>query len=140
MNKTKKKGVGGIFFISIVALSCFCMITLTSLSRSSTIVSISDNIALLVSTKVSVASYNINSDSYEVYGNPAIRRIDGSYYYPLQDFIEISKEYGFLKIEPKEVKVTWDKNKRTATVDIGPFECTWGEVMRPRKQTTIIEW
>lgn len=137
--KRKVKGAGGMFFLVISAFAAFIMITVVNLSRMSTMVAISENVAHIVATKVAISSYNSNNLSYELSGaNPSIDNNNSSYY-PLSDYNQILRGYGFVSVAASYADVTWDLNSRTASFHPGPIKSNIGKNIRPRIQHTKIE-
>ena len=137
--KKKVKGAGGLLFIFVAMASVSTLLMIVSLSRSSTAMSISDNVAHIISTNVSVISYQTGQDTYVISGGDGIKRSDGTMYYPLEDFNKVATSYGYTKAGADNILVKWDNAKKQATVQVGQVKTTWNEKIRPHEQQTVIE-
>jgi hypothetical protein len=143
LNKIKKykKGIGGILFILTATICCFCMSVVISLGRMNMIEAVSDNIAYIVSEKLSIMNYNYGLDSYNLSGNVNIETPNG-YYNPINDFNQMSESYGFIgqgDSKPcQEAKVTWDKQNNVTTLQLGIFRDNSGNDLRPHLQTSKV--
>ena len=135
--KTKHAGVGGMFFLTIVSICVFCMTFSINISRTSTVIAISDNISNLIATKVAIYCHNTTqSKFFQESENPSIKTADG-FYYPLADFKNIANNYGFLSLAPSTCSVSFTPGiNDAATVSIGSFICDWGEKITPHTQTS----
>lgn len=134
---SKRRGAGGIFFLFSCLLGAFIMVTVTDMSRASTIRSVSDNISHVVATKVAINSYNNGLSSFSKSGASGIG--GESNYKPLNDFNNMMIEYGFADQKATEAKITWNNSTKVATIDVGAFRSSYGHSINPVKQTTTIE-
>lgn len=137
--KQKRKGIGGMFFISVSLICAFIMTFVINISRQSTIISMADNISHVIATNLAIHSFNTSSSSYNLNGNPSVKTADGGMYNPISHFTEISKSYGFMKEAPKTCRISWNDKNKSLTLEMGEFVTDWGKTIKPHTQTTKIE-
>lgn len=134
---SKRRGAGGVFFITSCTLAIIMMITLTNMSRISTIKAISDNLAHVVTTKSAIYSYNNGIDTMNASGTSTIA--GSGNYSPVSDFNKMAKEYGIMSGSVTNSRMRWNKNTKTFELELGNFRSINNNIIRPEPQTAIIE-
>lgn len=137
--KRKVKAVGGIYFLSIAMIMCFIFLIVVNLSFSSSAVSISENIAHIVCTKVAIYSYQSNTGDYDKWGSNINIEKPNGIFNPIEDFKSICKDFDIIQSYPTTCRVTWNSSTRIATLTFGEFTIKSGNKIKVRTQEAIIE-
>lgn len=131
-----QKGVGGLFFIFTSIAGALIMTVSLNLSWSSQAVAMADNLSYIVSINTAVHSYTSREEPF--YGtNPVIKRTDGSFYSPLDDFNSMIISLGIASEPASSVFVEWDGKE--SFVQVGSFKTKLGNTVTPHRQSSAIE-
>ena len=139
--RRKVKAVGGVYFLSIAIIMSSIFMVVVNLSFTSSSVSISEDIAHIVCTKVAIYSYQSNKSDFTKSGvDPGIDmpNKDGMYY-PVRDFKKIAQGFGITDNFPTTCEISWDSNNKIARLQFGPFVIKSGAEVLLRPQESIIE-
>lgn len=119
--RCKRRGVGGVFFLTCAILSILVMIVITDLSRVAAVTSVANNISHVATTKTAIFAYNNGLETS--YFENTIMAQNGKKYSPLDDFNAMVGSYGFIKQGSKRATIEWSASNRVAKVDVGHFIC-----------------
>ena len=139
--RRKVKAVGGVYFLSIAIIMSSIFMVVVNLSFTSSSVSISEDIAHIVCTKVAIYLYQSNESTFPKRSGDAgidMPNMDGKYY-PVRDFKQIAQGFGITDNFPTTCEISWDSNNKIARLQFGPFVIKSGAKVCLRPQESIIE-
>ena len=132
-------GYGGIYFMTISILCALLTIVILRLSWASQVIAMADNIAYITCINTAANSYTYNLESFDS-TNPVLKSKSGDKYDPLKDFNSMMSSAGIKASAPTQCHVTWNKNTKKASLQIGTFKTsTFKMNITPHLQNSIIE-